>query len=174
MGVNPTISGLIKFPLSALFLSGFLLALTIIIGRWWLISSQQAQCSFPLAFYDIKNQQEVVLTQGIYRSYRDGFYHGHTSYIGTLSRFIDGVPIAPVTHINRAIWFEHKFHYNLLKIKATHLSRGLGDKSHDDDVRDYVFPHIQLGDISVIGLYLLNGKVLASGTENTPRNICIR
>ncbi|MDI9220561.1 hypothetical protein QMZ30_06565 [Pantoea sp. EA-12] len=174
MRANPTTFVSIKLTLLWLFIISFFLALTSIVGGWWYTSSQQIQCGFPMAFYDIKSEREVVVTKGVYRSYRDGFNQGHTSYLGTLSRFVDGELIAPVTNIHRALWFETQFHHNLLKIKVTHLSRGLGDRSHDDDVEDYVFPYIQPGDVSMIGLYMLDGKVLASGTENVARNICIR
>ncbi len=174
MRVSPIISVFTKYPLIWLFICSFILAKGMSLGKGWLFLSQYAQCRFPLTFYDIKNEREVVLTKGIYRVYHDGFNHVHTSYIGTLSRFADGVRIAPVINVHRVISFEGNLHYNQLEMTAKNISRGLGDNSHDNDVREYVFPFIKLGDASIIGLYLLNGKVLASGTENAPRNICYR
>ncbi|ORM70423.1 hypothetical protein [Pantoea rwandensis] len=174
MPVNPTISALIKLPPLGLFFCGVLLALISVFGRWWVITSQYAQCSFPLTFYDIKSEREWILIKGVYRSYRDGVHSGHMSYLGTLSHFVEGERIAPITPIHRAVWFSGLSHHNLLKLYVTHHSRGLGDRSSDDVVQEYVFPHLRVGDVSVIALFLLNGKVLATGTESVMRNICIR
>lgn len=174
MRASPSIFASIKSPWLWLFVGGFVLAFSGVIGRWLATSAQQSQCRFPLAFYDIKSEREWVLTQGIYRSYHNGFSEGHLTYLGTLSRFMDGQLIAPATPIHRAVWFNGEFNHNLLKITVTHHSRGLGDKSRDEDVQKYVFPHWQAGDVSVIALYLFNGRVLASGTESVARNVCIR
>ncbi|MBS0882966.1 hypothetical protein JK231_20475 [Pantoea sp. JGM49] len=174
MHASRSIFASIKSPQLWLFIGCFVLAFSAVIGRWLTTTTQQSQCLFPLAFYDIKSEREWVLTQGIYRSYRDGFSQGHLSYLGTLSRFEDGQLTAPITPIHRAVWFNGEFNHNLLKITVTQHSRGLGDKSRDEDVQKYVFPHLQAGDVSVIAMYLFNGRVLASGTESVARNVCIR
>jgi hypothetical protein len=95
------------------------------------------------------------------------------TFIGSIVHFDDAKKPGPPVPVQREVTFEAGFSGNLLHMVVTGHHRRLGDQSTDQDVKDFVFPQISNGDTSNAFLYLLDGKVLATGTETVPRVACI-
>ncbi|UVC29952.1 hypothetical protein [Pantoea sp. SOD02] len=173
MTVNRTISAFIKSPLSLLFLAGFVITLVGMAVRAYSVSPLKDQCDFPVSFFHIRSDSDVTMTRGMYRTYRDGFNKGHMTFIGNISHFNQQGLVAKPTPVNRELRFTGEVHDNQFEMTVVSQSRRLSDHSSDQDIKDYVFPHIDPGSVSTSSLYLLNGKMLAAGTETVPRSGCI-
>lgn len=173
MTVNRTIFAFIKSPLVLLFIGGFILAIGGTALRTWYVSPLKEQCTFPVSYFYIHSDSDVTLTRGIYRTFRDGLNRGHMTFIGNISHFNKEGLLKQPTPVNRELRFSAEVNNNQFELTVISHSRRLSDLSTDKEVQDYVFPHIQPGSVSTSSLYLLDGKVLAAGTETVPRSACI-
>jgi len=173
MTVNRSIFAFIKSPLTLLFIGGFVVALGAFIGRAIYSTPLKSQCVAPVSFYAIHDDNHAVLTRGIYRTFRAGLHQGRITFIGSIARFNGSKTPEPAVPVQREVTFEGSFSGNLMHMVVTGHHRRIGDQSTDQDVQDFVFPQIGNGDTSNTSLYLLDGKVLASGTETVPRVACI-
>ncbi|WP_343552940.1 hypothetical protein [Pantoea sp.] len=113
------------------------------------------------------------MTRGVYLAYRDGLNKGHMTFIGNISHYNQQGLIAPPTPVNRELRFTGEAHDNQFEMTVVSQSRRLSDLSTDQEVKDYVFPHIDPGSVSSSAFYLLEGKVLAAGTETVARSACV-
>lgn len=173
MRANRFISGFTKFPLTHVFVIGFTLALVGVAARTIYVFPLEDHCVYPQSYYDIRSDRDVVLARGIYYSYRNKINKAHLTYVGTLTHYSDGQQVSFPVPIQRSLWFTEEFDYNLLRISVGQQSKGLGDRSEDKDVDSYVFSQFKPNMINTLALYLLDGKVLATGTENAARSVCI-
>lgn len=173
MTVNRSIFAFIKSPLMMLFIGGFLLTLAGAALRTYYVSPLKEQCSFPISYFHIRSDTDVTMTRGVYRVYRDGLNKGHMTFNGNISHFNKDGLAAPPSPVNRELRFTGEAHNNQFELTVVSHSRRISDLTSDKDVKDYVFPHIEPGSVSMSSMYLLDGKVLATGTELVPRSVCI-
>lgn len=173
MTVNRSIFGFIKSPALWLFTGGFVLAFVGFFAKAVYTTPLKAQCVSPVSFYAITDNDNVTLTRGIYRSYRDGINQGRITFVGSISRFIDAKRQAPPMLVQREVQFEGSFRGNLLRMTVTGHHRRLGDQSDDKEVTENIFPQINQGGTGNTSLYVLDGKVMATGTETVARVACI-
>jgi hypothetical protein len=173
MTVNRSIFGFIKSPALWLFIGGFMLAFLGFLAKAVYTTPLKSQCVSPVSFYVITDDDNVTLTRGVYRSYRDGMNQGRITFIGSISRFIDAKLQAPPMPVQREVQFRGSFSGNLLRMTITGHHRRLGDRSDDKEVTENIFPQINQGETGNTSLYLLDGKVLATGTETVARVACI-
>jgi hypothetical protein len=132
----------------------------------------KSACVAPTSFYAIEDKDNATLARGIYRSYRDDLFSGHTTYIGSLSRFVDGKLTGRPTPIHREVRFDSEIEGKRIHLTVTSQHRKLGDQSTDREVKDYIYPQIGKGEVGTSTIYLLDNKVLASGTESVARIVC--
>ncbi|HEY3590804.1 MAG TPA: hypothetical protein VGL07_12100 [Buttiauxella sp.] len=170
--MNRTILGTIKSPTTLLFLGGFVVALLGFLIKEMMFYPVKATCTAPVSYYAI-DKDSWTLTRGVYRFYREGINKGRTVYIGTINHYKGDLPSQSPIPVLREVRFTGTLEKNIMRTTVTSQSRRLGDQSSDAEVTKYVFPHIQPGETSTSSLYLLEGKVLASGTETVPRVLCI-
>ena len=173
MSVNRSTFAFIKSPLTLLFIGGFIVAFGAFVLRSVYNTPLKSQCVAPVSFYAIRDDSHAVVTRGIYRTFRDGINKGRITFIGSIAHYGGTRPETPPVPVQREVRFEGSFTGNLLHMTVTGHNRRLGDQSTDRDVQDYVFPQIGQGDTGTTSLYLLDGKVLATGTETVPRVACI-
>ena len=173
MSAKHSISAFIKSPLVPIFIIGFALVLGVMLVREWIASPVKMECSYPFSYYDIKSDQDVTLTRGIFRTYRDGISSGHLTFIGSLSHFSEGELTAPPVPLNRELHFALSIQGSNVHMTVKSHGRRLGDQSNDQQVKNYVFPQISGGEVGSSTLYLLQGKVLSTGTETVARTVCV-
>lgn len=173
MTVSRSIFAFIKSPLTLLFVAGFIVAFIGSAIYAWFRTPLASQCISPVSFYAIKDDENVTLTRGIYRTFREGLNEGRITFTGSISHFSDEKPLSPPIPVQREVQFEGAFSGNLLHMTVTGHHRRLGDQSNDKDVTDNIFPQIKNGETGSTSLYLLDGKVLATGTETVARVACI-
>lgn len=172
MTANRSILEFIKSPATQLFLCGFIVALGGCMLYAIKTTPLKLRCVIDSSYYDIRRDGNVTLTRGVYNTYRDGFNKGHITFIGSIARFNKSGTFTPPVPIHREVSFSALINRNLIQMKVTGHSRRLGDESSDQDITDYVFPQIKMGDTYTTAVYKLDDKVLASGTENVPRSLC--
>ncbi|MGU3415895.1 hypothetical protein ACLBW0_19365 [Enterobacteriaceae bacterium C34A] len=173
MTVNRSIFAFIKSPLTLLFIGGFVAAFGAYALHSIYNTPLKSQCVAPISFYAIQDDTHAVLTRGVYRTYRAGINEGRVTFIGSIAHFGGTKELEPPIPVQREVTFDASFSGNLLHMVVTGQHRRIGDQSSDQDVKDFVFPQIGHGDTSNTFLYLLDGKVLATGTETVPRVACI-
>ncbi|HBZ14802.1 hypothetical protein ACIP6T_08140 [Pantoea sp. NPDC088449] len=173
MTVNRSILKFINLPMLLLFIGGFAAAIGGFVIHTMYTSPLKSQCVMPVSFYDIKQGKDVALLRGSYRSYRDSISRGHVTFVGSLSRFSDGQRVGQPVTVNRELRFEGSITHNLLQMTITGHNRRIGDQSSDDDVSTYVFPALHNGESGTTSLYLLDGKVMATGVETVARIACM-
>jgi hypothetical protein len=173
MTVNRFIFAFIKSPLTWLFLGGFIVAFGAYAVHSVYNTPLKSQCVAPVSFYAIRDDNHAVVTRGVYRTYRAGLHQGRITFIGSIAHYGGTKEPEPPTPVQREVTFTGSFSGNLLNMVVTGHNRRLGDQSSDRDVQDFVFPQIGNGDTSSTSLYLLDNKVLATGTETVPRVACI-
>lgn len=174
MNANRSIFGFIKSPVTLLFLGGFIVAAGACLWRTVAMTPVRSICVSPVSFYEIKQDKQVTLTHGVFRTYRDGIARGHVTFTGSISRFRDGKLTAPPVQVNRENHFTGYINGNRVMLTITGHNRRLGDESSNSDVRSYVFPQMEKGETGTSGLYMLDNKVLGTGTETALRLACIR
>ncbi|WP_435952270.1 hypothetical protein [Dryocola sp. BD626] len=170
--MNRTILDTIKSPLILFFLGGIAVSLACVFIKEMVVYPMTATCVAPVSYYAI-DEDKWTLTRGVYRFYREGISEGRTVYIGTISHFKGDLPSESPIPVLREVRFTGVFDNNTMRTTITSQGRRLGDQSSDEDVKKYVFPHLVPGEVSTSSLYLLEGKVLATGTEATPRVLCL-
>lgn len=153
------------------FVLGFCMTLGAMFLKELYASPLREGCAMPVSYYDLRDD-DVTLTRGIYRSYRDGLSRGHVTYEGNITHFHGDKRVATPEPVNREVRYDASISGNTFSMTVTGHNRRLGDKSSDTDVTDYVFPLIKPGEKGTSWLYLLNGKALATGTETVPRMVC--
>jgi hypothetical protein len=173
MTVNRSIFAFIKKPSLLVFLGGFIAAFSGCVVYSLGTTPLKYQCAMPVSLYAIKDENSVVLTRGIYRSFRSGLETGRITFVGSITHFVDGKQSALPTPVMREVMVKTSFTDNLLFMTVTAQHRRLGDQSSDRDVQDYIFPQIHPGDTNTTSLYLLDGKVIATGSETVARTACI-
>lgn len=173
MTVNRSIFAFIKSSWTLVFVGGFIAAFAGVVLYSLYTTPLKSQCVMPTSTYAIKDDNNVVLARGIYRTYRAGLNKGRVPYTGSISHFEDGKLTAPPSPVQREVRFDGGFTDDLLFMTVTDHHRRLGDQSSDNDVQDYIFPQINKGATSTTSMYLLDGKVIATGTEITARYVCI-
>ena len=173
MSAKHSIFTLIKSPLVPIFIVGFILVPGAMLLREIYASPIKSGCSFPFSYYDIKGDQDITLTRGIFRTYRDGLDSGHLTFVGNLSHFKEGELTAPPVSLHRELHFTSKAQGSNIYMTVESQARRLGDQSTDQQVKDYVFPQISPGEVGSVTLYLLQGKVLSTGTETVARTVCV-
>ncbi|HEY3985267.1 hypothetical protein [Cedecea sp.] len=171
--MNRTILKTVKSPGVLLFAAGFAVAVLGFAMKEFFFYPVKAVCVAPVSYYSIDEDENWTLTRGVYRFYREGLTHGRTVYIGTISHFVGDLPKQSPIPVLREVRFTGILEKNIMRTTVASQSRRLGDQSTDAEVVKYVFPHITPGETSTSSLYLLNGKVIASGTETVPRILCI-
>jgi len=173
MTANRSIFTIIKSPIALLFLGGVIIGTGAMALYGFYTSPYKAVCIAPTSYYIIEDDNNATLARGIYRSYRDGLFNGHTTYIGSISHFkdgkLDGLPKA----VNREVRYNINMSGKRLHLTVTSQHRKLGGQSSDEDVTDYIFPQIKPGEEATSTVYLLDDKVLASGTETVARIACM-
>ncbi|ELN9420534.1 MULTISPECIES: hypothetical protein [Enterobacter cloacae complex] len=172
MTVNRSIFASTKFRLALLFTAGALVGLggKVFYGIYY--SPFKSTCVAPTSYYTIEDANNATLVRGIYRSYRDSLFSGHTTYIGSLSHFKEGKLAGRPTAIHREVRFDTDVEGKRIHLTVTSQHRKLGDQSSDREVKDYVYPHIDRGEVATSTIYMLDNKVLASGTESVARIAC--
>lgn len=170
--MNRTILGIIKSPTTLLFLGGFVLALLGFFLKEMFFYPVKSTCVAPMSYYAI-DEDNWTLARGVYRFYSEGYNKGRTVYIGTINHYKGDLPSQSPIPVLREVRFSSTTEKNIMHSTITSQSRRLGDQSTDAEVTKYVFPHITPGDTSTSSIYLLEGKVLAAGTETVPRVLCI-
>ncbi|MFK3660833.1 hypothetical protein ACI2I2_09945 [Scandinavium sp. NPDC088450] len=173
MTASRSIFAFIKSPLTMLFLAGFIVAIIGSAVYAWFSTPLTSQCISPVSFYAIKDDENVTLTRGTYRTFREGLNKGRITFTGSIAHFSDDKPRQPPIPVQREVQFEGEFSGNLLHMTVTGHHRRLGDQSSDQDVTDNIFPQISNGETGTTSLYILDGKVLATGTETVARVACI-
>lgn len=171
--MNRTILDTIKSPATLLFIGGFAVAMLAFLIKETVFYPLKATCISPVSYYSIDDDENWALARGVYRTYREGLSEGRIVYIGTLTHFEKDTPKAYPIPILREVRFDGALKGNLLRITVTGQNRRLGDQSSEEQVINYVFPHINIGDVYTTALYLLDGKAIASGSEAAPRVMCI-
>ena len=171
MTVNRSIFIFIKRQ-QILFAGGLMTGLALTIGYTIATSPLRQTCFAPASFYTIKDENNVTLARGIYRSYRDGLHEGHTTYIGNIRHFQDGKRVGQASPVQRSVNYTMSFSGNLLHLTMLSHARRLGDQSNEKEVTDYIFPQLKSGETSTSSLYLLENSILASGTETVVRIAC--
>lgn len=86
MTANHFIFAFIKSSLTLLFMGGMVAGLGGMVLYGFGTSKHASQCIAPTSYYVIEDNS-TTLTRGIYRSYRDVLFRGHTTYIGSISHF---------------------------------------------------------------------------------------
>ncbi|MEO3991885.1 hypothetical protein [Pseudocitrobacter cyperus] len=172
MTANRSIFAIIKSPLTLLFLGGMAIGLGGMAFYAFSTSPYKAVCIAPTSYYTIVDDNNATLARGIYRSYRDDMFNGHSTYIGSISHFKDGKLEGRPTAVNREVRFGVDFSGKRIQLTVESQHRKLGDQSSDRDIRDYIFPQILPGEVATSTLYLLDNRVLASGTETVARIAC--
>lgn len=173
MTANRSIFAIIKSPFTLLFLGGVVLGLGGMVLYGVYASPWPTTCVAPLSYYSIEDDNNATLARGIYRSYRDDLFNGHSTYIGTISRYKDGRLAARPTAVNREVRYGLGISGKRIQMTVTSQQRKLGDQSSDRDVKDYIFPQIEPGQVETSTAYLLDNKILASGSETVARIACI-
>lgn len=173
MAANRSIFAFIKSPLALLFLGGMVVGLGGMALYGFQTSPYASQCIAPTSYYVIEDDNNATLARGIYRSYRDGLFSGHTTYIGTISHFRDGKRDGLPKAVNREVRYDVELSGKRIHLTVTSQHRKLGGQAPDQDVTDYIFPQIKPGEVATSTAYLLDDKVLASGTETVARIACM-
>ncbi|MGN7789861.1 hypothetical protein [Enterobacter sp. 22452] len=173
MTANRSIFAFIKSPLTLLFLGGMVAGLGGMALYGFKTSAYASQCIAPTSYYVIEDDNNATLARGIYRSYRDGLFKGHTTYIGSISHFKDGKRDGLPKHVNREVRYDVDVSGKRIHLTVTSQHRKLGGQTTDQDVTDYIFPQINPGEVTTSTVYLLDDKVLASGTETVARIACM-
>lgn len=173
MTVNRSIFGLIKSPWLLVFLSSFIAAFGGYLAYAIYSIPLKSQCIMPVSMYTITDDNNAVLTRGVYRTYRAGLNKGRVTFIGSISRYEDGKLSGKPTPVQREVLFDTRFSGNVLSTTITGQHRRLGDQSSDSDVSASIFPQLKNGDTGTSSLFLLDGKVVAIGPETVPRYACI-
>ncbi|MGM8430229.1 hypothetical protein [Enterobacter cloacae] len=174
MTANRSIFAFIKSPLTLLFVGGMVAGLGGMALYGFQTSPYASHCVAPTSYYVIEDDNNATLARGIYRSYRDGLFSGHTTYIGTISHFKDGKRDGLPKAVNREVRYDVDVSGKRVHLTVTSQHRKLGGQTTDKDVTDYIFPQIKPGEVATSTVYLLDNKVLASGTETVARIACMR
>ncbi|MEI9537340.1 hypothetical protein V5081_08340 [Enterobacter cancerogenus] len=172
MTANRSIFASTKFRLALLFMASTIVGVGGIALYGFYHSPFRSVCVAPTSYYTIEDDNNATLARGIYRSYRDDLFNGHSTYIGSISHFKDGKLEGFPTIVNREVRFGVDIDGKRLHLTVTSQHRKLGDQSSDHDVTDYVYPHIKPGEMATSTIYLLDNTVLASGTETVARIAC--
>lgn len=172
MTANRSIFASTKLMLALLFVVSMVVGLGGMVLYNVYQSPYKSVCVAPTSYYTIEDDNNATLVRGIYRSYRDSLFNGHSTYIGSISHFKDGKQEGRPTVVNREVRFGVEVDGKRLHLTVTSQHRKLGDQSSDKEVMDYVYPHIVPGDIATSTTYLLDKTVLASGTESVARIAC--
>lgn len=173
MTANRSIFAFIKSPLTLLFVGGMVAGLGGMALYGLQTSKYASQCIAPTSYYVIEDDNNATLARGIYRSYRDGLFSGHTTYIGSISHFKDGKRDGLPKAVNREVRYDVNVSGKRIHLTVTSQHRKLGGQTADKDVTDYIFPQIKPGEVATSTVYLLDDKVLASGTETVARIACM-
>lgn len=130
------------------------------------------ECRTTLHYYETHPDATFTLASGEYRSHSKSGLYGKLSYGGRIINYGSQGEILDMVPVYRELDFrmEVKFHRIVSEITAT--NRRLGDRSTDEQVRNYIFPTYSVGGINNTGLFILNDKSLATGPEHLPRLIC--
>lgn len=171
MAVNHSTFAFVNLKAAMVFVLGAFMALGVMFLKEWYASPLREGCAMPISYYDLRDD-EVTLTRGIYRNYRDGLSRGHVTYEGNITQFQGDKRVATPEPVNREVRYDASIAGNTISMTVTGHNRRLGDKSSDANVTDYVFPLIKPGEKGTSWLYLLEGKALATGTETVPRMVC--
>lgn len=174
MTANRSIFVSTKFRLAVLLLGGVIVGLGGMAAYSFYHLPYQSVCIAPTSYYSIEDDNNVTLARGIYRSYRDGAFSGHSTYIGSISHFKDGVRDGLPATVNREVRFDVEMEGKRIHMTVTSHHRKLGDQSQDSDIRDYIYPQIAPGEVGTSTLYWLDNTVLATGTESVARIVCTR
>lgn len=172
MTANRSIFASTKFRLALLFMVSLIVGFGGKVYYGYYHLPYKSMCIAPTSYYNIEDQNNATLVRGIYRSYRDSLFSGHTTYIGSISHFKDGRIAKQPTAVHREVRFNTEVEGKRVHLTVTSQHRKLGDQSSDQEVKDYVYPQIGQGEVATSTLYLLDGKVLASGTESVARIVC--
>lgn len=173
MTANRSIFAIIKSPIALLFLGGVIIGTGAMALYGLYTSPYKTVCIAPSSYYIIEDDNNATLVRGIYRSYRDGLFNGHTTYIGSISNFKDGKRDGLPKAINREVRYNVEISGKRIHMTVTSQHRKLGGESSDEDVTNYIFPQIKPGEGVTTTVYLLDDKVLASGTDTVARIACI-
>ncbi|TKV07862.1 hypothetical protein FDX19_16805 [Citrobacter sp. wls619] len=132
----------------------------------------KSKCVVPMSFYAIKAENDITLTRGVYRTYRDSLTTGHTTFNGNIREFKNDVLVGKPSPVHRSVNYKMEFSGSMLNMTVLNHTRRLGDSSSDQEVMDYVFPQLSYGESTSTTLYLLENRALASGTEIIARVVC--
>ena len=91
-------------------------------------SPYASQCIAPTSYYVIEDDNNATLARGIYRSYRDGLFSGHTTYIGTISHFRDGKRDGLPKAVNREVRYDVELSGKRIHLTVTSQHRKLGGR----------------------------------------------
>ncbi|WP_187497748.1 hypothetical protein [Erwinia aphidicola] len=171
--MSRTISPNAKSSIVLWFTGSFLLIVLLFGVKALLAYPVRNTCVAPVSYYSIDDKNHWTAVRGVYHSYREGLTQVRIVYNGTVQHFTSGMPSAPSVTVLREVIIDMRLRQNRLHSKVIEQSRKLGDMSSDQQVLQYVFPHIKPGENSTTWLYMLNGLILATGTEATPRTVCI-
>jgi hypothetical protein len=94
------------------------------------------------------------------------------NYTGTMIYKKNDIEINS-TPVNRTVIFKISDFGLEPKMEVIHTSRGMGDKTSDSEVMQYIFPDYKHGDIISSDLFILQKTVYASGVQGVPRIICM-
>lgn len=130
-------------------------------------------CVAPESYYSIDDNNHWTVARGVYHSYREGLSEVRIVYNGTIQHYTSGMPSMRAVTVLREVIIEGHLRQNRLHSTVLEQSRKLGDQSSDQQVLQYVFPHIKPGEKSTTWIYLLNGLAIATGSETTPRTVCV-
>lgn len=130
-------------------------------------------CITPVSYYAIDGDDDWTVARGVYRNYREGLSRGRAVYVGTITHYQNNEAAGKPIPVLREVQYKGEIMNNLVRLTATGNSRRIGDHSSTEDVTKYVFPYIATGTTSTFSLYLLNGEAMATGTEATPRSLCV-
>ncbi|MCQ4444177.1 hypothetical protein NOX22_06175 [Enterobacter cloacae] len=173
MTANRSIFAMIKSPRVLLFLGGMVAGIGGMALYAFSTSPYKSVCIAPTSYYTIEDDNNATLARGIYRSYRDGLFSGHTTYIGSISHFKDGKRDGLPKAVNREVRYDVGMSGKRIHLTVTSQHRKLGGQTADEDVAEYIFPQINPGEMATSTVYLLDDKVLASGTETVARIACM-
>lgn len=172
MTVNRSIFASTKLPFALLFAGGVIVGLGGMALYTLHKTPYQSMCVAPTSYYTIEDDDNATLARGIYRSYRDSPFTGHSTYIGSISHFKDGKISGRPTPVNREVRYDVDFAGKRVHLTMTSHHRKLGDQSNDKEISDYIFPQIIPGEVATSTVYMLDNTMLASGTETVARIAC--
>jgi hypothetical protein len=130
------------------------------------------QCTATLHFIETKSDMSWLEARGTYFLDTQSGIEGKTSYVGKVLYFDSSGQIEKTVPISRELNWKVKLNNFHLLTEITGVNRRVGDHSDDALIKDYIFPSYEVGQKNNSSLFILNGRVLANGPDDTPKIIC--